>query len=576
VRRRRARVLAPAALVAIAAALALDASDALQRIEEQTLDARFAVRGERDPPPGIVVVGVDEATITPNTRRSGRRWPFPRREQAALLDRVRRAEPRLIVYDVALTEPSGDDAADLALFDAIKRARPVLLAGTETNARGETAVLGNPDNVREAAATVGSSLFPLDRDGAIRRVDAEVGGLPALAVQAVGLVGRRSSIRRGESAWIDFAGKPGTVLTYSWEKVARGQLQPGVLRNRIVVIGTTAKRLHDVHDTSAGGEQMPGPEIQANAIDTLLRGAPLRGASGTVDSALVVGLALLVPLLALWLGLPALLIAPPALAALAGAGQLSFEDGTIIALAAPAAALLLGAAAATIALAATEVRDRRRLRATFARFVPADVVDALADEAHESGGLPATQLDATVMFCDLRGFTTFAEGRAPAGVIATLNDYLAGVSDAVLGHGGTVVAFLGDGVMSVFGAPVSTPDHADRALAAAREIAGPRLEALNAARAGEEPFRLGIGLNSGPVMSGTVGSKRRMEYAAIGDTTNLAARVQALTKEHATPILLTAATRERLSRVDDLRRVGHVPIRGRAAPAELYAPGTQR
>ena len=563
-RRRRARTLAVAGAAALAAAFALDAGGALDRVEAQTVDARFALRGERAPPRAVVLVAVDERTLA-----GRRRWPFARDVQARLIARLHEAGARLIVYDIALSEPSDDEAADVAVFEAISRARPVLLAATESDSEGRTPVLGGEPNQRAAGAVVGSSLLPLDGDGSVRRLDPEVGGVPALAVQAARIV--RGPAPPREAVWIDFAGEPGAITARSWRDVERGRVAPGSLRGRIVVVGATARRLQDRHRTSAGGDSMPGPEIQANAIDTLLRGAPLRSAAGAVEPLSITLLALLVPLLALRLGLSALVAAPVALAGLGGAAQFAFERGDVIAVADPAAALVLGAAATTVGLALTEVRDRRRLKATFARFVPPEVVDALADEAAGSDGLPGTELDATVMFCDLRGFTTYAEGRPPAEVIGTLNSYLGGVSEAVLGHGGTVVAFLGDGVMSVFGAPVAAADHADRALAAAREIAGPRLRELNQARPGEQPFRLGVGLHSGPVMSGTVGSARRMEYAAIGDTTNVAARVQALTKEHGTSILMTSATRERLSGHDGLREVAEVQIRGRSEPARLFA-----
>lgn len=321
---------------------------------------------------------------------------------------------------------------------------------------------------------------------------------------------------------------------------------------------------------------MAGAELQANAIDTLLRGAPLRSAPGWVDAVLVAMAGLLVSTLAVGLGIRALLAVPVALLAVAGGAQAAFVEGAVIAVAAPVAALVLGSAVTGAILALTEQRQRRALRATFARFVPEAIVDAVAARAAADAGLPSEELDATVIFCDLRGFTTYAQERSPATVLATLNRYLAEVTDAVLGHGGTVVAYLGDGVMSVFGAPLAAPDHADRALAAAREIAGERLVRLNrwlAEQGDDARFRLGVGMHSGPVLSGTVGSQRRLEYAAVGDTTNVAARVQALTKDWHAPVLATSATVERLSTRDGLARLGETTLRGRERPVELWTMG---
>jgi adenylate cyclase len=259
------------------------------------------------------------------------------------------------------------------------------------------------------------------------------------------------------------------------------------------------------------------------------------------------------------------------------AAQIAFDHGRIVAVAAPLTGLVLGGAGAAAALAATEGRERRRLRTLFARFVPASVVDEVVDRLGGEPRLGGERRDATVLFADLRGFTTFAESLDAERVIEVLNNYLGEMSDAILGHGGTLVAYMGDGIMAVFGAPLPQDDHADRALAAAREMAGPRLDAVNAWLAAHglpEPFGMGIGLCSGPVMSGNVGSAQRLEYTAIGDTTNTAARLEAMTKERGCTILLADGTRERLRAPgDDLRPLGEVAVRGRRAHLRIWTIG---
>ena len=143
------------------------------------------------------------------------------------------------------------------------------------------------------------------------------------------------------------------------------------------------------------------------------------------------------------------------------------------------------------------------------------------------------------------------------------------MSDAILDHGGTLVAYMGDGIMAVFGAPIEQPDHGDRALAAAREMLGERLERFNgwlrAAGLGEG-FRMGIGLNSGTVISGQVGSERRMEYTTVGDTTNTAARLEAMTKGTPHQLFLAESTKEALSDADGLVFVDEMPVRGGGRP----------
>ena len=152
----------------------------------------------------------------------------------------------------------------------------------------------------------------------------------------------------------------------------------------------------------------------------------------------------------------------------------------------------------------------------------------------------------TVMFTDLRGFTAFAEGKPPELVIAALNRYFDETSDAILEHGGTLVAYRGDGFLAVFGAPIEVEDHADRALETARDMVNVRLPRFNGwlrENGLGDGIRMGVGLNSGPFMSGNVGSLRRLEYTVHGDTVNTASRIEGMTKTIGGPILLAESTR---------------------------------
>ena len=143
------------------------------------------------------------------------------------------------------------------------------------------------------------------------------------------------------------------------------------------------------------------------------------------------------------------------------------------------------------------------------------------------------------------------------------------MSDAILDHGGTVVSYMGDGIMAVFGAPIAQPDHADRAVAAAREMLEQRLPAFNADT--EHALRMGIGLCTGPVMSGNVGSNRRLEYTAVGDTTNTASRLEGMTKDQDVPILIAETTKAALRGAEDgLRFVGELQVRGREATIRTW------
>jgi adenylate cyclase len=218
--------------------------------------------------------------------------------------------------------------------------------------------------------------------------------------------------------------------------------------------------------------------------------------------------------------------------------------------------------------------ERERLRAVFARFVPEHVVDDVLARTDDDLRLGGSRDVGTVMFTDLRGFTAFCESTPPQRVIELLNDYFGEMTDAIFSHGGTLVSYRGDGVLAVFGAPISHDDHADRSLAAAQEMIQVRLPRFNR-RLGERDvdarFAMGIGLSSGHFMSGNVGSARRLEYTVHGDTVNTAARLEELTKTTRQPILLAESTCRALRHPrEDLAFVGEFDIRGRQSAMRLW------
>jgi adenylate cyclase len=217
----------------------------------------------------------------------------------------------------------------------------------------------------------------------------------------------------------------------------------------------------------------------------------------------------------------------------------------------------------------------QRVRALFARFVPEAVVDDVLVRADEDLRLGGERCTATVMFCDLRGFTAFSEYRPPELVIDVLNRYLSAMSDVILLHGGTLIGFLGDGIVAVFGAPIEQPDHADRAVAAARQMTCNALDTFNGwLREAEigDGFRMGVGLNSGDVMAGNVGSERRLEYTVIGDVVNTASRLEAITKHMPHMVLMADSTRMMLtSEVRGLVETPALEVPGRRARVRCWS-----
>jgi len=555
------------------------ATDALEDVELDTVDTRFSIRGEDPPPEDLVVVKIDDVTFDALERR----WPFPRSLHGKVIDRIMVDEPKAIGYDVQFSEPSEDFDSDLALAEAIAAADGrVVLATTEVNDRGEGKFIGGPQAVleEELGSRFGNGLFPNDSGGVIRRMSFSIDGMETLGVATVEAA-TGDPVEPGDAAsddgtWIDYHGPPGTIESVSFSRVARGKTPDGFFRDKYVLVGPSAPSLQDVHPTSvAGKDLMAGAEIQANAIETVRRGFPLTSAPGGLDIALIVLLGLAAPVASLRFSpLRALALALGAGALFAVAAQLAFNSGTVLSFVYPVGTLVAVSVAVLALHYLTVAFERERVRDLFARFVPEDVVDDVIDRA---GGLRlgGVQKEGTVMFSDLRGFTSFAEKMPVDQVIEVLNRYLTEMSDAILDHGGTLVAYMGDGIMAVFGAPVEQPDHADRALAAAREMLGPRLERFNEyleEKGLGEGFRMGVGLNSGQVMSGNVGSERRLEYTAIGDTTNTAARLEGMTK--GTPHMLFAAdsTVEMLrDRPEDLVFVDEFEVRGREAKIKLWS-----
>jgi adenylate cyclase len=575
---RRLGLAAAVALAAAGIALGGAAVGIFDGLEGQAIDGRFAVRGER-PVKDVAVVAIDDRSFGELKRR----WPFPRSMHGRVIDQLRKAGARQVAYDVQFTEPSSA-REDGALFDAVGRAGHVVLSTTEVGSHGSTNVLGGDANLRAAGARAGHTGAPADGDGIIRRLAARVDGLESFPVaSAEAATGRQlhNAALSGGRALIDFPGGPGTVPSLSFSRVLSGRFDPALVRGRVVVVGASAPSLQDVHHTSTAREQvMSGPELQAAAISTALRGFPLRRAPLALSLLGLLLMALVAPLASLRLRPLAIgLAAAGALAAYPVGAQLLFGAGQVVWVAAPMLALVLGTLGALGLRLAAEGRERRRTREAFARFVPESVVEELVDRGDGGRRLPARRLEATVLFCDLRGFTAVAEGLGAERVMELLNRFLTSMSEAVLDNGGTVVSFLGDGLMAVFGSPVPREDHARAALSAAREMLEQRLPAFNAWLGESElgSLRMGVGLNSGPVMSGTVGSERRLEYAAVGDTTNVAARIEDMTKDRGGGLLLSGATYELLGdAAQALQLAGVTGLRGRARAVELWTLRPER
>jgi adenylate cyclase len=566
------------ALVLTGFVVAAYAADVIDDSELDTVDARFAIRGDLEPPEDVMVVGIDEQTFT----ELGEQWPFPRTLHAEAIKRLKADGARVIAYDIQFTEPS-NHSDDQALADAIARAGNVVLATTAVDARGRTNVLGGDDVLRDLDARAAHAGLTTDSGRVVRRMSHELDGLEAFSVAAVERARGRQVAEDAfpERAWIDYHGRT-NVRTVPFYRVVRGRFRPGTFKDEIVVVGATAPSLQDVHPTSVSGDEfMYGVEIQANSISTILRDFPLRELPGWVTIALIVLFGAIGPLIAMRFG-----AIRAALIGLALAGvylafvQLVFNSGLIVGFLYPEASLVLGVVGALGVALVLDAFQRERMRDIFSRFVPEPVVDEVLKNVDQDLRLGGELQVVTVLFSDIRGFTTFSETREPDEVIHVLNRYLTTMTDVILRHGGTLVSFMGDGILAVFGAPIPVDDHADRAYATATEMAGPALDEFNEwlrAEGQGDGFRIGVGLNSGAVMAGNVGSEKRLEYTVIGDTTNTASRIEGMTKGTPRMIMLSDSTRMMMLREHpDLEEMDAVEVRGRHAKVVIWAPAGER
>ena len=559
----------------------------LYPLEAHSVSTRFSIRGSR---PALVkdfvVVGVDESSFDYFRNRSmPSNWPFVRRYHAVVINHLLAAGAKVIAFDIEFTQPT-DARDDDALIEALGRARPTVLATEAVAKNGTTGVLGGPGVQKQFGVHPGDSTVIPDSQGVIRDMQQSYQGLDMFPVAIASLyvghpIGAGVFGGATRRVPIDYAGPPGTVDYFPYWRIYANaydrQFPRAALRGKVVIVGATAGKLQDVHSAAtSGSELMTGPEIQANAAASALAGVPLRDASGWLDVLLIVFFAAATPLLSIRLRLSLTMLTSVLLAALyTVAAQLAFDNGTILSYTYPLLSMVLAIIATLSIVLLGEAFERQHARDIFARFVPPGVVDEVLARTDDDFRLGGVEKECTVLFSDLRGFTSFSESQPAKKVIEVVNYYLNEMTEAILAAGGTLISYMGDGIMAVFGAPMDQPDHADRALVAAREMIGPRLQEFNgwlSQQGYDAGFRMGIGLNSGTVMAGNVGAEARVEYTAIGDTTNTASRLEGLTKGTPHMLFVSDTTREFLHDIpEDLVFVDHFEIRGRVAKMAVYS-----
>ncbi len=560
------------------------------RIWERNLEQQLLLwRGPRRPPPAVIVVPIDDASLqqaawfsrSPNQpawTRGTDTLPWPRAAYGELGRRLLAAGARAVAINVVFEGPSGKGAADdeaFSRFLAGARGRVALAAEMlepedSRGAGGLTLVL--PEQFLAAIggrAAVGLSncLAPVPGEP-LRHPEAYASGLlrdqgvespPGLSTTLLRLAGLPSR-QPDRHAGLNVYGPEGSFSRLpAWEVLdpQRWRNQPlrARLQDALVVVGPVEGGRH----ATAFGP-LSGLELLATASANSLQGDGLlpwpetnlrRALLAMLPLLVAGGLALARRPLAWRLGVVGAALALQLLAAVL-ALQLNHRW---IPLLAPASGLVLLALLHGGNAYLLEGRERRRLRQTFERYVaPSVVAEILADPESARGMLRGRVLEVTVLFSDLKGFTELTRRRSAAGEserhVRQLNTYLGAMVAVISAHGGTIDKFIGDAVMAVFGSPLGRGPRCEAAAALRCALAmGERLRQLNeewrlqgGEVAGEEPLASGVGLASGPVVAGQIGSPQRLEFTVIGDTVNRASRMEGLTRQLENPICLDGAT----------------------------------
>lgn len=397
--------------------------------------------------------------------------------------------------------------------------------------------------------------------------------LSRLGVEEVRLGPQKIPVDRFGRLFINFLGPPGSFPVYPAFQVLEGRLPPGALQDKLVLVGATAVGIYDLRVTPFSGI-CPGIEIQATVVDNILRGDFIRLPQNPflASSALVVALALL-----LGFALPRL----KAMAALAftllvaqiyiAINYLAFRywglQLEVFYVFLEVAGVYTGI---TLQRFLAEEQERVRLKKAFQSYVAPEVVNQIIRHP-EKLRLGGERRELTILFSDIRGFTGLSENLSPEALVEVLHDFLDPMSEIIVKHGGTLDKYLGDAIMALFGAPLELPDHAPRACRTALEMIK-SLKILNQewVAKGRPALKIGIGINSGPVAVGNMGSSRLFDYTAIGDNVNLASRLEGLNKFYNTEILISEYTAARLSGDFILREVDLVRVKGKRQPIAIY------
>jgi adenylate cyclase len=494
--------------------------------------------------------------------------------------------------DQQLTQPPPPPMIAQAAYRILQNVNadrpPVALQGSR--------ILAPIDVIAHNAAALGHVNVAFDTDGAPRYdypvVEYQGEYYPSLAVQVVrtylGVKPEEVRVRFGDGIQlgplaiptdesmrllVNYLGPPGTFPTYAFVDVLQRRIPAAVFHDAIVLIGGSASGLGDNFITPFAGA-LSGVERHANVIDNILQRDVLRRRQtmAGIDLTAILSIGLLVGWLspkcpAYWGSVAALGVGGVYVAA----NVLAFTQiGVWVNLLFPLCAVVVNQSAITSYKYLTEERQKRLIRRAFQYYLDPTIVDQVSQNPHRLK-LGGESRELTVLFSDIRNFSTIAERLSPETLVHLLNEYLTSMTRVVFRHHGLLDKYIGDGIMAVYGAPLQDPDHAYRACRSALEM----MEALQALQAcwasqGLPPLNIGIGINTALMVVGNMGSELRFDYTVMGDGVNVASRLEAANKEYGTNIIISESTwaqvRDRLTS----RELDVIRVKGKAQPTRIF------
>jgi len=574
------------------------------KYENEFYDTLFHIRGEKNPGNEIVIIAMDEKSIS----KLGP-LPWNRSVHAELLTKLKAA--KVVGFDI-LFDTYSDSIHDQKFVEAVTINDNVILASMfsfEKHVDGNwyqtlikpipelsdvvkgTGFINMPSDknvIRNAVLfdkTTFGDFYPSFNVALFMASQGNVLSDVTIQDNKMVLNGKTTRVTNTNQAIIDFWGPGGTFPTFSYIDVLNGNLAAETFHNKIVLIGIVTPTVKsDYYDNPFTGENLvlkgklpvPGVEIHASAIKTYMEQRSFSKLS--VAANIVVLLFVFFLVMVINHKSSYLLSYPITIVLIASIVSLSYllwyYYFIIMNVIAPIVMIIvLFALNTTQNLVKSEI-EKRKTRVMFSRYMSSSVVDQLLSKDSVNINT-STYREATILFADLRNFTSYSEDRSPEEVVSRLNYYFREMTEIIFRHGGTLDKYIGDCIMAVFGAPIPSVDHATQAVLASVEMMKKAVEISNAFQiSGEEIMSIGIGINTGNVISGNVGSEIRMDYTVIGDAVNLASRFEGLSKEYNNGIILGKNTVEKLDNLEisnwKINPLGIKKIKGLTREVEVF------